>query len=221
MAKICLQRKQEAKAIILLNTALSINPDFIEAHKILLQIYETTQDFDGMLNQTLILHKLSPENPSYNLRLATLYLQQKKLELSEKYFKKAISISPALAAAYKGIGDVAMLQKEFKKAEKAYKKCLDLEQNDISVLNSLGMAYVRMQKFQEGIQCYVMALKIDAKNEKIIFNLGHTWEKIGQTEEAIAKYKLALKINPTYGKAQRGLSRVQTSESDKGSPSTS
>jgi tetratricopeptide (TPR) repeat protein len=213
LANICRLRKQDSKAIILLQTAVSINPNFVQAHRCLLQIYEDTQDFEGMLREATTLNELSPDNPSYVLRLATLYLQKKDLDNSEKYFKRALTLSPSLGAAYRGLGDVAMVQSDFPKAEKHYKKALDLDKTDLSVLNSLGMAFVRMGRFQEGIQRYLMALRIDNQNEKIIFNLGHAWEKLGNTTEARQRYEEALRINPDFAKAERGLARLSPTKS--------
>jgi tetratricopeptide (TPR) repeat protein len=208
LANVCRARKQNPKAIALLQTAISINPNYVQAHRCLLDIYDELKNSEGMLKSTMALHDLSPDNPSYTLRLATLFLQRNDLAGSEKYFKRALTQSPSLSAAYKGLGDVAMLQSDFEKAEKNYKKCLDLDKNDISVLNSLGMAFVRMSRFQEGIQRYLIALRLDGKNEKILFNLGHAWEKLGNSTEARQRYEEALKIDPDFAKAKRGLSRL-------------
>ncbi|MEZ4744184.1 MAG: tetratricopeptide repeat protein [Bdellovibrionota bacterium] len=210
LAKICVIRKQFTKAITLLEIALSMNSKYIGAHRLLLEIFEETNDNEGKLKETQILHKLSPDNPAYCLKLATIYLKQGQLTESEEYFKKSIMISPMLAQAYKGLGDIAMIQKEFPEARKAYQKSLDLEPDDISTLNSLGMTFVRMGKYHEGIQRYAMALKIDANNIKILFNLGHAWEKLGNYKEAFEKYSQALEISPTFDKAKRGISRLNT-----------
>lgn len=210
LANICRKRKEIPQAIKLLQSAVSMNPDFVHAHRCLLQIYEEGQDFEGMLREATILNELSPDNPSYTLRLATLFLQRRDFDKSEKYFKRAIAKSPSLGSAYKGLGDVAMAKKEFEKAERNYKKALDLDKNDLSLMNSLGMAFVRMGRFQEGIMRYLMALRIDGQNEKILFNLGHALEKLGNIDEARVRYQEALAVSPEFAKARRGLARLGT-----------
>ena len=53
---------------------------------------------------------ICPENPKYTLILAKVYLEMSHLEGSENYFKKTIMLSPKLADAYKGLGNIYLAQ---------------------------------------------------------------------------------------------------------------
>jgi tetratricopeptide (TPR) repeat protein len=208
MAKIADARKNIPKAVELLREATTVNPDYIEAYKELLKISEREKDYATVIEAAMYLNSLSPENPKYTLILARTHLLMKSLEYSEDYFRKTIGLSPKLAEAYRGLGNVYMLQEEYEKAMKNFKKSLDLDHDDISTLNSFGLALIRMGQFQEGIQKYLLAIKIDPHNAQVLFNIGQAYEKQKLFDKAKWYYSQAVAHQPDYEKAERALERV-------------
>ena len=208
LAEIEILNDRLSAAISHLNTALRYNPNFIEAHRRLLWIYEQQKDEKGLLRHALILNKESPDNPRYTLILATLYMKQNDLSMSEKLFKKTIQLAPSISDSYKGLGTIAAGNRQYERAAKFFKKALDLNQNDASILNSLGLAYVNIGEFPQGIEKYRMALNLHPDDCRIMFNIGHAYEKQSQLEEAKQYYEDALAHNSDFDKASRGLRRV-------------
>lgn len=208
LAEIELSEDNQDRAIEYLHTALAHNPNFIEAHRRLLHIFELRNDPEGMLKHALILNQESPDNPRYTLILATLYMKQRKLSTSEKYFKRTIQLAPSIADSYKGLGHIAVENRHYEKAAKFFKKALDLNQNDASTLNSLGLAYINIGHYDQGIQKYKMALNLQPDDYRILFNIGQAYEKQEKYSDAREYYDGALARNPGFDKAIRGKARV-------------
>lgn len=208
LAKLCMARGEDTQAITYLKQSTVHNFEYLEAHRLLLSIYERMGDFGGQLKTAQDLNELSPDNPRYHLVLARLYLHQEDLDRSEFHFKRCVLTSPTIAEAYKGLGDVAMLREDFTKAERSYRKALDLDREDISTLNALGLAYVRLGKFDEGLAKYTMALRFQPDDHRILFNMGQAEEKRQHYESASKYYQRALRVHAGYERALRGLDRI-------------
>ena len=209
LAKIEFIKENLAKSEEYLKKALVNNPKYIEAHRLLFKTYEKQRNFEGMMQEAMILHDESPENPRYTLILATLYLKEKNLDQSEHFFKLTTKIAPSIAESYKGLGNIAIEKKDYKKARKHFRKAIDLDQNDASTLNSLGLAYVNLGKYEEGIKKYLLALQIQVNDHRIYFNLGQAYEKQKNFEKAQTFYKKSLALDEDFEKAKRGCERVK------------
>lgn len=217
-ARIAHKRGDGKTAMALLNEATQLNPDYIEAYRIMLEIAEQRQDRTGIIQAASVLNSMSPENPRYTLVLARTYLELSHFEGSEKFFKKTLSLSPKLAEAYKGLGNVHLAQEEYDKAAKNFKKALDLDADDISTLNALGTTYVRMGQYKEGIDKYMIALKLDPHDFRVLFNLGHAYEKKTDLEKAKWYYAQSLIHKSGFDKAARGMERVEKQLAGKAEP---
>ena len=221
IAKVLRAHGKLEDAITQLRAATLANPDYIEAYRTILDLYEQMGNREAVVETANVLHRLSPENPRYTLTLARSYLEMKKYKEAEQLFRRTVLLSPKLARAYKGLGEVYLAQEDYEKAMKNFKKALDLEEGDVSVLNSLGMIHVRCGQIKEGIDRYTVALKLDPKEYRVLFNLGQAYEKSGQPARAKSFYGQALKYKPGYERAIRGLARIERALGHGGEAATS
>ncbi len=205
MAKVAATRKSYKTAIDLYKKAIQTNPDYIEAHRELLEVYLVAGPATELCATAEYLNKVSPGNPRYTLVLANCYLELKDIEKSERYFKMALRLSPHLADAYKGLGNLSVLQDDYDSAMKNFGKALQLDRKDVSILNSLGLVYVRLERYKEGIEKYRAALKFIPDDPRILFNLAYAFEKNGEIDKAISQYELAIANDPEFEKARRRL----------------
>jgi tetratricopeptide (TPR) repeat protein len=208
LGQIAESRGDQRKAISLFELASVINPTYLDALKHILRIYESERNIHGVLNVGNKLHELSPDNPRYTLLLAMNHLNLKDYEKSEEFFRKTVRLSPKIAEAWRGLGNVYMLQEDYERAMKNFHKALDLDGTDVSTLNSLGLLYVRQGKFKEGVNMYRIALRVDPNDPRILFNLGHAFERSGDTDQARHCYNQALITDPHFDKAKRGVERL-------------
>jgi len=205
LAKVAGGKGHHKEALALVHEAIKLNPTYVEAHRVMLHIYHVLNDTTGVKRAALVLHQMSPDNPKYTLMLAKADLELGNFEPSEEFFRKTIRISPKLAEAYKGLGNLYMTKQDYDNAMKNYSKALDLDKDDISVLNSFGLAFVKQGKMKEGVQKYLMALKLDPQNIRVLFNIGYASEKLGDVEKAKLYYHKAVSIDPHFRKAKRRL----------------
>ena len=192
-------------AIELYRQAIETNPHYIDAYRELMEILMALKRTDDLYSLAKMVNTLSPGNPRYTMLVAKASLDLGNLEESESFFRQTIRLSPRLAEAYKGLGNIEFIKEDYISAMKHFKKALDLEKGDIGVLNSLGLTYVKMGKIKEGIDRYRAALKISPHEPKVLFNLGYAKEKLGDVEDALFYYKCALEYDPDFSKAARRL----------------
>lgn len=197
------------QAVDYFEKAILNNPDYIEAYNHMLDVLEGSTHTEKFVLAARRAHEISPDNPRYTLILAYGCFEKGELDQSEEYFKKTLLLSPKLAEAYKGLGNVYFEKHEYEKAVKTYKKALDLESSDISLMNSLGMAYVRQGLIVQGIEYYKLALSIEAFDFRVLFNLGYAYEKLGEQGKALKHYEKCLAANPDYEKAARRLQIIK------------
>lgn len=209
IARVCMAEGNTPQALEWLNRAIQTNPDFIEGHRELVEIYSKVGPVNSLIEAATHVNNMSPDNPKYTLILAKAHLEVGNLKDSETYFKKTIRLSPKLAEAYKGLGQVNWQQEEYQSAMKHFRKALDLDSTDISILNSLGMAYVKLGHYKEGIEKYLAALKFSPSDARILFNLGYAKEKLGDFEHACLYYQQALEHAPNHDKARRRFESLQ------------
>ena len=212
LAHVELKQQNYPLVISNLKKALKLNPSFLEAHRLLLDVFEKTQNHEGMMEQAQLLHQESPENPKYTLILATLYLKRKQLDKSESFFRKTMQLAPSLADSYKGLGHIAVERKNYEKADKFFQKALDLDQNDVSTLNSLGLTYINLGRFEDGLQKYRQALSLKPNDHRILFNIAQAYEKQEKKKSAYEYYKRCLMEKPDFEKASRGLTRTKSDD---------
>ena len=212
LGRIELGNKNIPAALTHFQRAITLNPDYVDAYKFILQIAEERADMQGVLQAAGILQSISPENPRYPLLVAFAHMEMGHLADSEHFFKLSVQLSPTLADGYKGLGSVYLKQKEFDKARKSLEKALDLDKGDVSTLNSLGLAYVRQAMVDEGIRKYRMALSIDAADSRVLFNLGLALEIKGNLKLAKDSFQKAVSANPSFEKARRNLERLKKAD---------
>jgi tetratricopeptide (TPR) repeat protein len=208
LARVQRQRDDAKGALNFLHQATLVNPEYVEAYRVKLEICEEQGDRTGIIQAASVLNSLSPENPRYTLVLARTYLEMAQFEGSETFFKRTLTLSPRLAEAYKGLGNIYLAKEEYEKAMKSFRKALDLDKDDISTLNSLGMTYVRMGQYKEGIDKYMIALRLDPHDFRVLFNIGHAHEKRGDLEKAKWYYGQSVVHKSGYERARRGLERL-------------
>ncbi len=208
IGRIHLSNRDYPQAMVALQKAVELNPEYVDGFKFILQIAELREDIQTMLQTATVLHNLSPDNPRYPLLIARAYMETGNLADSEHFFKLTVRLSPTLADGFRGLGNVYMNKKEYEKAMRALEKALDLEKGDIPTLNSLGLSYVKQGLLDDGIRRYKLALSIDPADARVLFNLGLALQEKGSLQQAKECFQRALNSDPSMDKARRQLERL-------------
>lgn len=209
LGKIELVNNNQEQALMCFKQAVANNPDYIDGYRQLLKLSQEKNDHFGIIEGAKILHRLSPENPRYPLMIAASHMELGKYVAAEEFFKLTLKLSPTLAAAYRGLGNLYLKTKEFQKAAVNLEKALDLEQSDVATLNSLGLAYVRQNLIDQGIQRYKLALSVNPNDPRVFFNLGLAFELKGESGKAYEAFHQAYQLDPCFEKAFRKFTQIK------------
>ncbi len=126
-----------------------------------------------------------------NLNLGLIFLENKDLEKSKKYFKEALYVDKNNTDALANIGSIYYKLNDFKKAEEYFKKTLNINKNNVLALINLGATYQKLNKYTESIAVLDKAVLINPHNPEAFFNLGVAYGKLSDFETALKTLMIA------------------------------
>lgn len=125
--------------------------------------------------------------------LGAIYERQKKFDLAEAQFRKALAANPNSAAVLNYYG--YMLADRGVRLEEAtamIQRAVKQEPNNGAYLDSLGWAYYKQNKFAEAEENLRRAASRTSHDPTVLGHLGDVYMKLGQTERAAELWERAL-----------------------------
>ena len=149
--------------------------------------------------------------PHYNL--ASVYLDQGRLDDAEKEYLKTLALRPGHFSSKIGLSSVYNRQGLYNQAtvtlELAIKENLANADHSFALARSnLGELYGKTGKIENAITEWEAALKIDPSLFPAHFNLGTAYMMTGKFELAVNAFKHCLKLNSRYEPALFNLAKV-------------
>jgi tetratricopeptide (TPR) repeat protein len=198
--------------------AVALDPRYVEPRFSLVLVYTNAPgvmggSYDKAFEQAKAIKAIDPVvgHRAY----ASIYAQQKKLDLAEKEYLDAIREQPASPKAHAYFGQYhANVEKDYTAAFAELEAALKLDAGYMPAWYHLGrtasLANANLARGEEALKKYVAYSP--KENEPTLANahylLGDIYEKQGRKAEAKQAYEAALKLNPTLAKASDGLKRV-------------
>jgi type IV pilus assembly protein PilF len=164
----------------------------------------------GGLTKLLEADKLEPGDPDLNLRIALVYRNLGKYQLSREYFERALALRPHFPEAWNNLGTLCLLEKKWDQAIGLFKKAADdlTYQTPQFAYSNMGLAYINKGDPQTAVFNYERAIKFDPSYSPAYFNLGIAYEALGQDKEAIDAYRSAIQYYPKYAIAHLNLAKL-------------
>jgi len=151
--------------------------------------------------------------PHYNL--ASIYLDQGKIDLAEKEYLKTLSLRPEHSSAKIGLGSVYNKKGNFEKAEKLYSQAIDDEnsKNDgkplpLAHLN-LGEVYGKTGRIPQAINEWKLVIQLDPSLLPAHFNLGTAFMMQDKFNQAEKFFLECLNLNNRFKPALFNLALVK------------
>ena len=149
--------------------------------------------------------------PHYNL--ASVYLDQGRLDDAEKEYLKTLALRPGHFSSKIGLSSVYNRQGLYNQAtvtlELAIKENLANADHSFALARSnLGELYGKTGKIENAITEWEAALKIDPSLLPAYFNLGTAYMVTDKFELAVSAFKHCLKLNSRYEPALFNLAKV-------------
>lgn len=196
LASSYIRNKEFDKAAAQLNLAISLDPETVEAHALLALLYsfqnrpeEASREYEVALSNA---SKLEPRNSDIYRSLAAFYLQQKRFQDAQKYYRLILEISPGDPQAHFYLGSIYDELKDRQQAEIELKAALEAKPDYPQALNYLGYLYVEENKNLDAAEAMIRkALEIEPDNGAYVDSLGWLYFKQGKLEEAVKELERA------------------------------
>jgi protein O-mannosyl-transferase len=149
--------------------------------------------------------------PHYNL--ASVYLDQGRLDEAEKEYLKTLTLRPGHISSRIGLSSVYNKKADFDQATKILKMAINenlssMDPNFALARLNLGELYGKTGNIENAITEWEAALKIDPSLLPAHFNLGTGYMMAGKLTLAESAFKNCLKLNSRYEPALFNLAKV-------------
>lgn len=126
------------------------------------------------------------------------YLEQRRYEIAERLFRRAIEMRPQDPAAHYYLGVALLSQGEHEKAARSLEKAAYLsERPNPAVLFELGTAYLRMGRLEKAEETLRQAVELEPNRASFYLQLGWVHYKKVEGERARAEFEKAVELEAT------------------------
>jgi len=183
-----------AKASRNCEKSLSLNPDLVEGHVCLGNVYNGTGKYDKAVEEFQRAVKSEPSSEDGLRGLADAYTNLGNFSGAESTYKQAIALRPNYWAVYSSLGVFYCDRNRYADCSEMFLKVTQLAPNNYLGYFNLGAAYVTEGHYQDAIGAFNHSIALrpsaDAYN-----NLGYTYTLMNRFPEAITALEQALKID--------------------------
>ena len=183
-------------AIVLYKNALEKDANFLEARTELAAAYQAIGDFDKSENE---FKKVMTQNPNASqilLKLAEVYIEEKKPEQALLELEKYHASHPETAESLTLYGRAHESTGDLDSAERLFKKALQLDSNAVQPGFYLAKVYIRRNNFDQARQILSEILKENKKFKPAYYLLAGLETQAGHPNEALKIYQSLIKVEP-------------------------
>ncbi len=176
------------------NTAIGLNPDYIDAIKNLCVLHVKNNEAKKAVELgKSILGKVDDYSVYYII--GTACMAARNFIESIFFLGKALELNPKHAQIYNNLGTCYISTGELDRAREAYEKACKLEpKNDLTIFN-IGSIYQVQENHKKAIEYFQKAWELEPEDEYLVaMALSET--KLGQYDAAIGHYKILAANNP-------------------------
>jgi adenylate cyclase len=136
--------------------------------------------------------------PQGHIALALALSWMRRLDEAEPAAERAIVLSPSLADAYAGLGNVRDFQGRYEEATALYTQAHRLDPQFDMALHFLGRALLAMGRFEEAETAFRRRLMLAPRSDMTRFYLACLYGLTGRHEEARRYWAEMLDVNPAF-----------------------
>ncbi|HEY6290957.1 MAG TPA: tetratricopeptide repeat protein [Terriglobia bacterium] len=194
---------REAEAV------LQVNPDEVDAHRLLASIYlhslgesEAAANSDATIRKAITefeaVTRLDPKDTDSFIALGRLYRLTNQGGKAEEIFKKAIGSDPGSKPALSYLAELYLDQGDYSEAIATLQK-IPAGDMDPAALVMLGRAYMQDRDYDKAVDAFSQALEQDPDNEELRQYHAEALIASGKTAEARTELQKILKTDPNDG----------------------
>jgi tetratricopeptide (TPR) repeat protein len=151
-------------------------------------------DDDRVLEHSLQLFKISPNNHKNLALISTIYIEKKKYKTSLNFINKAIELKKSEPIYYFGRGIIEDNLDNYKNAIIDFDKAIELGEVSDGVYHARGISNYNLKKYKESILDFDKAISIDNNNHAYFGNRADSHIEMFNYELALKDLDVALKL---------------------------
>ncbi len=203
-----LRAKEYDKAVIELERAVNLNPEFGEAHFRLGIIYNLIGKQDEAISQFRRALEINPRDAAAHNNLGSMYYLKEMLEEAANEFKEVLKIDPDFAEAHSNLGGVYFKKGMIELARDEVQRALDINPGCAEAHKNLGLIYLLQGLISAAVKEFKQFIAIDDSSAFVRATLGNIYFRRGELREAEKEFLRALEIDPRYPEAYLYLASV-------------
>ncbi len=205
LAKICALRNKWGEVKLLLEKALSLNNNYIDAYNLLGIFYKNNNKIEEAIETYTHALSIKPDHPEVLNNLSNALRLNGDLDSAIEFSRKALLQRPDYSDALHNLG-VCFLEKEnFKLAIDYFNKALLNKQDNAALFFSLGNAMKETDELELAIENYNKAISLQPNFPEALNNLGKIYLLKENHQTAMGYFKEALEYNPNLLEALNNL----------------
>ncbi|CAD8181662.1 unnamed protein product [Paramecium pentaurelia] len=198
---------QIEEALLEINNALNLCPQFAEAYTFRSELYENLKLYDKALEDVNYSISINNMNAKSYYQRATIYWRKKIFDLALQDCMKCVQINPNFAIGYNRIGTIMGDLKQKDSELSYYNQAIEKDEN----------CYYAFMCREIQVKLYILILNIVwlilIEVNTIKFNIiGYLYCKIGEKDKALNDYNNAIQLDPNDASAYIKRGELQYTE---------
>jgi tetratricopeptide (TPR) repeat protein len=140
--------------------------------------------------------KKSPKKARPYNNLGIAYLTQGKMDVAEKYYKKALELDPEHTEAYINLGSIYKAKGRMKEAIAHYETAVKCDPSSVDARIILISAYIIKGIIDKAEDQFQVALRMNPYNVTLFSAVGSVYLESGNADKAVEYFEMVLKLKP-------------------------
>lgn len=183
-------------AVSYLNLAVQINPESIEAHNNLGNIFAELKQYGPAIEQYLLALKWDPDNISTLFNLGITYSDAGDDTKAIDALLQVVQIDPSYIPAHRSLTQLYLNRKRYISALLHLKKLVAMEPENIQTRLAMADAYLRLNQFDLSLDVLKKTQSLSPENPDVSAKLAEAYYRMGNFDMAIAQYRRLIEYNP-------------------------
>ena len=204
----CYIRNQKNESIDNFKKALSLKPDYAEAHYNIGNVFHFTGVLDAAIKSYERALKIKPNYPEVSNNLGFIFDKTGEYETAITHYKQAISDRPDFVEAYNNLGLSYRNIGQLDLSVLTFEHALEIAPNYPESHSNLGLSLNDLGQLDDAITHYHQALKLKPDFAEVYNRLGTSYNYLNEFNKAITSYEEAIKLDPNHFDAYSNLANV-------------
>ena len=191
-------------ALIYLNFALNMRPDFPVAQYLMADILERQRRFEAAVTTYSAINDSAPLKRQAEIRAALVLDSLDRTDEAKSRLDALIVVDPTDSSALSSLGDILRFRKRYAEAADYYTRAIASADNNPKetwrLHYSRGMTFERLKKWEKAEPDFLKALELSEDQPLVLNYLGYTWIDMGlHLDEGLEMIRKAVDQRPNDG----------------------